>query len=57
MIAVDNTLFSGRVLEENPTDDNARAIKKFNDYVVSRKDLTTTLLPIRDGVMLIRKKS
>lgn len=57
IIAVDNTLYSGMVLDEGVHDERAQAIRRFNDTVRSRKDILSTLLPIRDGVTLIQKKS
>jgi predicted O-methyltransferase YrrM len=53
---VDNVLFHGDVLEENISGKSAKAIQAFNEYV--QKDETTehTLLTVRDGLTLIRKK-
>src|SRR3954463_14755654 len=33
LIVVDNTLWSGRVLEEEPAEESTRALREFNDYV------------------------
>ena len=60
IIVVDNVLWSGRVVEsagDVHTDEhrNTQAIRDFNDLVFSRKDLHAVLLPIRDGMFLIRK--
>lgn len=57
LILVDNCLWSGRVLEKSPSDSDTQAIQKFNDYVKSQASLECTLLPLRDGVFVIRKKS
>jgi caffeoyl-CoA O-methyltransferase len=59
LIIVDNVLWSGRVLlddEELVSDTATLAIKKFNQMVCSRADLHKTMLPIRDGILLISKK-
>jgi len=55
LIVVDNTLYAGMVLQEDTGDLKAQAMRKFNDRVHARKDLMAVLLPIRDGVTLIRK--
>jgi caffeoyl-CoA O-methyltransferase len=54
-IAADNTLWSGRVLEDDG-DENTRAIKEFNDRVQSDPRVTAVMLTVRDGVTLIRPK-
>jgi len=54
LIAVDNTLWSGRVLD--PRDDDAKAIALFNETVRSDSRVEKVLLSVRDGVTLIRKK-
>ncbi len=53
LIAVDNVLWSGRVL--NPEDDSGRAIAAFNEHVRRDPRVTQVILTIRDGVMLIRR--
>ena len=56
VIAVDNVLWSGRVLD--PQTDEDRAIAAFNERVKARSPASHhVLLPIRDGVMLIRRAS
>ena len=54
MIAVDNVLWSGRVLE--PEDENAQAMVSFNDHVQRDDRVTNVILTVRDGIMLVRKK-
>ena len=56
LIIVDNVLFHGDVLEENISGKSAKAIQAFNEHI--QKDETTehTILTIRDGLTLIRKK-
>lgn len=56
VIAVDNTLFSGEVLQKSPPSENGRAIAAFNERVRTDPKLDTVLLPIRDGLYLIRKR-
>ena len=54
LIAVDNVLWSGRVLE--PKSDDDHAMVRFNDHVQSDPRVTNVLLTVRDGVMLIRHR-
>jgi caffeoyl-CoA O-methyltransferase len=56
LIAADNTLWSGRVLDENEGDEGTRAIKAFNEHVKSDPRVTSVMLSVRDGVTLIRPK-
>lgn len=55
---VDNTLWYGRVLEEHPraSDLQTNAIKAFNDLVAADERVEKVILPLRDGLTLIRKK-
>jgi predicted O-methyltransferase YrrM len=55
IILADNVFFHGEVLEEKITGKNAIAIQAFNDFILSRNDVEKILLPLRDGVYLIRK--
>ncbi len=54
-ILADNVLFHGQVLEEEIKGKNAKAIQAFNDFIVGRTDIEKLLLPVRDGLYLIRK--
>ena len=53
-ILADNVLWSGKVLDTNP-DKDTRAILAFNDKVHNDHRVENVLLPIRDGITLIRK--
>lgn len=54
-ILADNVLFHGQVLEPEIKGKNAKAIQAFNDFVMSRTDVEKLMLPVRDGLYLIRK--
>lgn len=56
LILFDNTLWSGRVLEQSPDSPDTRAIQTLNRclYTDSRVDLS--LLPLGDGLTLCRKR-
>jgi caffeoyl-CoA O-methyltransferase len=53
IIAVDNVLWSGRVLD--PQNDDDRAMVAFNDHVAADPRVAQVMLTVRDGVMLIRR--
>jgi caffeoyl-CoA O-methyltransferase len=54
-ILADNVLFHGQVLEAEVKGKNAKAIQAFNEMLLDRNDVEKMLLPLRDGVFLIRK--
>src|SRR5688572_19370186 len=54
-ILADNVLFHGQVLEEEIKGKNAKAIQAFNDYIIARNDIEKLMLPVRDGLYVIRK--
>ena len=51
---LDNMLWSGEVL--NPKDDNAKALRETTELIKNNNRLESLLLPVRDGVMIFRKK-
>lgn len=55
VIVVDNTLWSGRVLDPDDTTDDTAAIRAFNDLVARDPRVTCVLLPVRDGVTLVTR--
>lgn len=56
-IIVDNTLWDGHVLEATDHPDaQTRGIEKFNDYVAADSRVEKVILPLRDGLTIIRKK-
>jgi caffeoyl-CoA O-methyltransferase len=55
IVAVDNVLWSGAVLDEADTSADTQAIREFNDYVVGDPRVVCVTLTVRDGVTLIRK--
>jgi caffeoyl-CoA O-methyltransferase len=57
VLIADNCLYQGHVLESSPTETGAQAIKEFNAFVAKNERLEKTLLSVKDGLMLIRKKN
>ena len=55
-ILADNVLWSGKVLSKNP-DNDTKAIIAFNQKIQHDSRVENVLLPIRDGIMTIRKLS
>jgi caffeoyl-CoA O-methyltransferase len=55
MIAADNTLWSGSVVDDSDQSDDTRAIRAFNDAVAADRRVVCVQLPVRDGVTLIRR--
>jgi predicted O-methyltransferase YrrM len=57
LIAVDNTLWSGRVVDPgDDAEDSTRALVAFNDHVAADERVVSVMLTIRDGLTLIRRK-
>ncbi len=55
-VLADNVLWSGKVIEPTITGDiDTERIKMFNENVVNMPDVECVLLPVRDGLMLVRK--
>jgi caffeoyl-CoA O-methyltransferase len=57
IIIADNMLFHGEVLEQPVTGKNARAIHAFNEHVKNDPRTEQVLVTIRDGILMIKKKS
>lgn len=56
-VLVDNTLWDEKVLKPvDPKDKDTLAITAFNDFVAADPRVGKVLLPIRDGLTVIRKK-
>lgn len=57
LIIADNVLWSGKItLPENEMDKETLALHQFNQFVQHDNRVENLLLPIRDGLMVIRKK-
>jgi caffeoyl-CoA O-methyltransferase len=54
-ILADNVLWSGQVLDKNSKDPQTRGIIEFNEMIRKQKGIEKVILPVRDGIMLIRK--
>jgi caffeoyl-CoA O-methyltransferase len=58
VMLVDNVLWYGKVMmeEEDKKDPSTKILKEFNDMVTADSRVESIILPIRDGITLIRKK-
>ena len=56
LIAADNTLWSGRVLDAGDTSEDTEALRAFNDLVAADPRVVCTLLTVRDGLTVIRRR-
>ena len=56
VILFDNVLWYGKVLEENSKQKSTQKIQELNDLVAKDEDFENLILPLRDGINLIRKK-
>jgi caffeoyl-CoA O-methyltransferase len=54
IILADNVLWSGKVLDEKP-DKDTKAIIDFNSKIQNDPRVENVLLPVRDGIMMMRK--
>ncbi|HUY63048.1 MAG TPA: O-methyltransferase [Acidimicrobiales bacterium] len=55
LIAADNTLWSGKVLDDGDRSEDTIGLRAFNDAVVEDQRVVCVQLPVRDGVTLIRR--
>ena len=56
LILIDNVLWSGKVLDQEKTDQKTTFINNFNEMVSSDSRVEKLILPVRDGLYIVRKK-
>ena len=57
VLIVDNLLWHGQILDQNDHERSTEAIRKFTQLITTSPDWITSLVPIRDGLMVARKRS
>ena len=57
LILVDNTLWDGKVADSDADDEDTRAIREFNRHVSRDERVDLSLVPIADGLTMLRKRS
>ncbi|MDX1912571.1 MAG: O-methyltransferase [Saprospiraceae bacterium] len=55
-LLADNVLWDGKVATGNDRDETARLLREFNQFVHHDPRVENLLLPLRDGLMMVRKK-
>lgn len=56
ILLADNVLWSGKVWDENQQDKDTLILRAFNDRVQADERVENLILPIRDGISVIRKR-
>ncbi len=56
LIVVDNTLFFGRVFDPGHDDPDTVAVRGFNQALLDDERVDISLLPMADGITLIRRR-
>jgi len=56
LILVDNVLWMGNVVNPEASDANTRAIRAFNEQVAADERVDCAMLPLGDGVTVLRKR-
>jgi caffeoyl-CoA O-methyltransferase len=56
IIAIDNVLWSGRVIDPKDTTDDTKALRVLNEKIVKDERVTVSMVPIGDGLTLARKR-
>jgi predicted O-methyltransferase YrrM len=54
IILVDNVLWSGKIVDENARDKSTQALKDFNQKCLDDPRVDKMLLPLRDGLYMLR---
>ena len=55
LLAIDNTLWSGRLLDPRERDPETEGIRRLNDQLLRDARVDLSLLPLADGLTLVRK--
>ena len=55
-IIADNVLWGGKIVQTDTRDPQTRGIIEFNEMIRRQENIENIILPLRDGIMLIRKK-
>jgi caffeoyl-CoA O-methyltransferase len=54
-LLADNVLWHGKVVNNDPSDPTAQVLRAFNDHIQADPRVENLLLPLRDGLMIVRK--
>ncbi|HUH21030.1 MAG TPA: hypothetical protein VLZ09_04100, partial [Gaiellaceae bacterium] len=56
LMAIDNTLWSGRVINDEDDSAPTKAIRELNDRIAADDRVIAVQLTVRDGVTLVRRR-
>jgi caffeoyl-CoA O-methyltransferase len=56
LIAIDNVLFDGKVADEQAIDINTETIRTLNAKLLHDERVSLSMVPIGDGLTLVRKR-
>lgn len=56
LIIIDNVLWKGKVYDGAQNDADTESFRKLNDQIAVNKQVEKLILPVRDGLLIIRKK-
>lgn len=57
VIAIDNVLWYGKVADESVNDKTTLALRELNDFLVTDERVDLSMLPLRDGLTLCRRRA
>ncbi|MFD7028335.1 O-methyltransferase [Streptomyces sp. NPDC059917] len=57
LIVIDNTLFFGRVIDPSAQDADSVAVRELNLFLRDDERVEISLLPVADGITLVRKRT
>ncbi|CAF1245127.1 unnamed protein product [Didymodactylos carnosus] len=56
LIAVDNTLYQGKILDPNNNEESTKVMRQFNEHIKNDQRIDVSFLRLGDGTTLCRKK-
>ncbi len=56
LIAIDNVLWGGRVIDRDDLSDDTAAIRAFNEHILGDERVDSVMTPVADGLTLARKR-
>ena len=52
---IDNVFNQGDALNRTPKTEKGKGVKKLLDYISTKKNISCTLLPVYDGILILKK--
>ena len=56
LLLIDNVLWNGQVIDPNDKSEDTVAIRALNDFIVTDTRVEAVMIPVADGVTIVRKK-